>query len=140
MDTQLVGDDLFWCGVKIVLKNFDNQILLLKGERKEKSFWELPGGRIKIGESELDALHREMAEETGITAIDNVQPMTMNISKHRFFVSDDQPVGLIFSIFSGSVRSDVVTLSDDHSDYAWVTPEQAAQLVGDAYGKIFEKV
>lgn len=137
MNKNLITDDLFYCGVKIVLKNSDNKILLLKKPVKDKDFWELPGGRIQIGETELDALRREMAEETGITTIDNIHHITMLISKYRCATNDNQQVGLIFSVFGGTTESDTVTLSDDHKEYMWVTQEQATQLVDDAYGKLF---
>jgi|GEM_PF-1510629 len=34
--------DLFWLGVKIILKNKDDHILLLKVQKKNETFWELP--------------------------------------------------------------------------------------------------
>jgi ADP-ribose pyrophosphatase YjhB (NUDIX family) len=42
------------------------EILLIK---KQGGFWTLPKGRIKPGESERDAVAREVAEETGITGV-----------------------------------------------------------------------
>lgn len=44
----------------VVVDSFD-QVLLLKNERDE---WELPGGRIEIGESPEECVAREIAEET----------------------------------------------------------------------------
>jgi 8-oxo-dGTP diphosphatase len=42
------------------------EILLIK---KEGGFWTLPKGRIKAGETEQDAVAREVAEETSITGV-----------------------------------------------------------------------
>jgi 8-oxo-dGTP pyrophosphatase MutT (NUDIX family) len=39
------------------------EILIIK---KRNGFWTLPKGRMEPGESEEDALHREIAEETGL--------------------------------------------------------------------------
>jgi ADP-ribose pyrophosphatase YjhB (NUDIX family) len=42
------------------------QILLCRHEKPGKEYWLLPGGGVNIGESLVDALHRELAEEVGI--------------------------------------------------------------------------
>ncbi|MGR3910575.1 NUDIX hydrolase [Burkholderia sp. SR8] len=42
----------------------DEQVLLVA---RASSRWALPGGTIKRGETPLDAAHRELQEETGIT-------------------------------------------------------------------------
>jgi 8-oxo-dGTP pyrophosphatase MutT (NUDIX family) len=40
----------------------DGRVLLLRNERDE---WELPGGKLDLGEDPLDCVVREMAEEVG---------------------------------------------------------------------------
>jgi 8-oxo-dGTP pyrophosphatase MutT (NUDIX family) len=40
---------------------------LLLVRRIDDGYWELPGGRIEVGESAVDAVVREVAEESGIT-------------------------------------------------------------------------
>lgn len=51
----------FSVSVKGVVLDSRQRVLLLKNERDE---WELPGGRIEIGESPEDCVAREIAEET----------------------------------------------------------------------------
>lgn len=51
----------FPVSVKGVVRDSQQRILLLKNERDE---WELPGGRIEIGESPEGCVVREIAEET----------------------------------------------------------------------------
>lgn len=53
----------------LIIKN--NQILLIQS--KIHGLWELPGGGIELNENMLEALHREVYEETGykIAPLDN---------------------------------------------------------------------
>jgi 8-oxo-dGTP pyrophosphatase MutT (NUDIX family) len=52
----------FPISVKGVVLDPADRVLLLRNERDE---WELPGGRIEIGESPEECVAREIAEETG---------------------------------------------------------------------------
>lgn len=51
----------FSVSIKGVVLDSQQRVLLLKNERDE---WELPGGRIEIGETPEDCVAREITEET----------------------------------------------------------------------------
>ncbi|MFR9805443.1 NUDIX hydrolase [Pseudonocardia sp. RS010] len=48
-----------------VVRDDADRILLVR--RADDGFWELPGGRVEVGESAVDAVEREVAEESGVT-------------------------------------------------------------------------
>ena len=68
------------------------RILLCRHEKGDKQYWLLPGGGVNSGESLVDALHRELAEEVGIdeeiplegpaAIVDSIAPVRSFAAKH----------------------------------------------------------
>ncbi len=75
------------------LLRWEDRILLCRHEKAGRGeYWLLPGGGVNSGESLLDALHRELAEEVGvgddltfegpIALVDSISPKRTFSSKH----------------------------------------------------------
>jgi 8-oxo-dGTP pyrophosphatase MutT (NUDIX family) len=47
------------------VRNVAGEVLLVR--RIDDGYWELPGGRLEVGESAAEAVIREVAEESGVT-------------------------------------------------------------------------
>lgn len=69
-----------------------DRILLIRHEKPSREYWLLPGGGVNSGESLVDALQRELAEELGIDAelpvegpvaiVDSIAPVHSLPPKH----------------------------------------------------------
>ena len=111
---------------KALLINPKNEALILTlGEHKqkpEKSYKpDLPGGLVDPGESERDAVVREVAEETGIAL--SRQDLVMVYSSTEFFSDENKSVTK--HLFIGNVPSETtIELSWEHSEYNWIPLEE----------------
>jgi 8-oxo-dGTP diphosphatase len=94
----------------------DNKLLMMKRRMNDvhkPGQWDIPGGRLELGENPFDGLMRETQEETGLD-IEIVMPIDV-----RFFERDDnQKIQL--TIFICKPKSQDIKLSDEHTEYKWI--------------------
>ena len=133
----------------------DGKVLLLRlapkgGSAQTVGSFDLPGGRLRAGESLAEVLQRELWEECGVEItldapaaqtpvfVDEIRlPAASGIGKtyeaaqaiRLFFRFDDLPV-------------EKLTLGYEHDDYVWVAPQDAKELllfpgIGNVLAKVF---
>lgn len=98
-------------------------ILLLRraaSSSHDPGLWELPGGKMDYGEVLTEALAREVREETGLVVSVGRPILTWHFTKDPFWVTG---VTFVCDCTGGEIE-----LSDEHSEAAWVTPEEALAL------------
>lgn len=97
----------------------DNQYLLQNRVKQDWKGFTLPGGHIEKDESIVDAVIREMKEETGLT-IRN--PKLCGVK--QFPIEDGRYIVFLFSAdqFSGEV------ISSDEGEMHWVSKEELSSL------------
>ncbi|MBK5253572.1 MAG: NUDIX hydrolase [Peptostreptococcaceae bacterium] len=66
-------------GVRVVILDKENRILLVKQHHEERDIWLVPGGGIEDGETSADAGKREVFEETGLEI--NIKDMIWHVEE-----------------------------------------------------------
>ena len=112
----------FFVAVKALLFDQDKLLLVKRSDkaRGEHHYWELPGGRMEFGESPEEALLRELAEETGLSAKIFCPLQTWNFFREE----TTQIVGVTFLC---KATTNKVRLSDEHEAYVWVHLDEISQ-------------
>ena len=96
-----------------------NRILLQNRVKKDWQGYTLPGGHVEPGESFVDAVIREMKEETGL---DILKPRLVGIK--QFPIDDGRYIVLLFKTesFSGQV------VSSDEGEMEWVKYDRLSAI------------
>ncbi len=87
--------------------------------------WEDVTGRVHQFEEPEEALRREIREECGLE-VEIVKPLSVFHLFRGERTAEHELIGIIFWCRS---ESDEVRLSGEHSDYRWVTPSEALEVV-----------
>lgn len=92
------------------------RVLLCKrpSHKRHGDLWEFPGGKVEQGEGDLEAARRELAEELGVVVV--------RVGKVAFSVADPDSQ-FVIEFLPVEVDGDPICI--EHSELAWVTPEEA---------------
>ena len=109
------------CVGAIVADSQDRLLMIKRGHEPGAGLWSIPGGRIEPGETDAEAVVREMIEETGLTVevgrlIGRVQRPGLN--------------GAVVDIrdYAATVTGGTLRAGDDAADARWVAPGELASL------------
>ena len=105
--------------------NSDRHVLMVRTQ-KWSGLWGIPGGKIKLGESSIDALKRELKEETNLDISAIKFELVQDCIHSKEFYRDAHFVLLNYTC---QVRGQYeVKLNDEAQEFRWITPGQALQM------------
>ena len=98
----------------------DAKILLVRRARDPgRGRYSLPGGRVEWGETLQQALHREVAEETGLTIA------IIGLAGIREVLPASGGGHFVVLSYAARWTGGEVVLNDEHEGYEWVAPDDA---------------
>ena len=103
--------------VSALISHPNGKILLIRGPRRG---WEFPGGQVEEGENLIEALQREIQEESGIDA--SIGPLVGVYSNVK------SPTKLAFG-FLGDYVCGQLTTSDESLETEWIARHSALQRI-----------
>lgn len=111
-----------------IVRNGLGQVLLVR--RADDGYWELPGGRIEVGESASAAVVREVAEEADVTIKVTGLAGLYSDPGHVLAYPHEDGIYQQFAVCFHAFTPARDARSDHHetSAAAWFDPEQATRL------------
>ena len=110
--------------VGALIRNSEEKLLMIR-TYKWSNLWGIPGGKIKTNETSLDAVIREVWEETGLELHDIRFVMVQDcIGSKEFY----KPAHFLLLNYFAETDGNFVTLNDEADEYRWVTHEEALQM------------
>lgn len=111
--------------VGALIFNRAGDVLMLR-THKWSNLWGIPGGKTKYGETSLDALRREVKEETNLDITDIRFALVQDCIHSKEFYREAHFVLLNYTCVC--TASADVKLNDEANDFRWVRPELALKM------------
>jgi 8-oxo-dGTP diphosphatase len=112
--------------VVAVIRNNEGKYLVLKRSKREIAYpgmYTFPGGKIEDNDTVEETLIKEAEEEASL----NLKPGKILLKDKSFIRPDGQTVK-VFSYLCEVENSDNIKISDDFTDYKWVSFEDLKNI------------
>ncbi|MBY0504314.1 MAG: NUDIX hydrolase [Bryobacteraceae bacterium] len=113
-------------GVGALIIERGRVLLCRRGKPPYEGYWSVPGGLVELGEPVLEALHREVREETGLQVsvtrlaevYERINPDEDGRTEYHFVILD-----YLCRVESGTLKA-----GDDAADVRWFAAAELASL------------
>jgi 8-oxo-dGTP pyrophosphatase MutT (NUDIX family) len=129
----------FVVAVCAVIRDGDRVLAMRRAPTKDAGvgLWETVSGRVRPDEPLLDAMAREIAEETGLAVALDPRPVDAYVARRAA-----APMCVV--VYRGMRVAGEVRRSDEHDDHAWLTPaafraRTTLTRLADAVDRAFEE-
>lgn len=110
--------------VGALIFNSAGEALMIR-THKWSNLWGIPGGKIKYGEPSIEALEREIMEETALRVDDIRFALAQDcIASEEFF----REAHFVLLNYTCRTTGTEVTLNDEAEEYRWVKPAEALEM------------
>lgn len=129
-----MNEQKFHVGVKALIMNDKNEILILKTNPEDAPtwppHWDLPGGRIKENYSIEQTLYRELEEEIGTNKIEILELFDTCVANHKIPLNGGE-ISLFLVIYKCKLvdSTQEFKLNFEHLEYKWVSIDEAKELL-----------
>jgi 8-oxo-dGTP pyrophosphatase MutT (NUDIX family) len=109
----------FVLAVCAVIRDGDRVLAMRRAPHKDAGagLWETISGRVEPGEEPLDAIAREIHEETGLEVELDPRPIDAYAARRN-----EHPMCVI--VYRATRTGGEVVRSHEHDDHAWLTPHE----------------
>ena len=124
----LIDNDLAVCSSNVVVgclcRSSDKYLFLKRNpEKKHPLYWCVPGGKVNTGETERNAIIREVREETQLQVEARIELL------YRYFVDDGETQFSYYLFVADIDTPDEVVLNEtEHISFNWLNLEEACRL------------
>lgn len=117
-------DTLFLIGPRATIYNTKTNKVLLLQRNDGNNVWEIPGGKRENNEDIVDALKREVQEETGLIINEYKLVYVSPIFENHPILKPFLNIGYLCFVDNNDV-----IISNEHIDYKWVSVEEFHNLL-----------
>ncbi len=140
------NEAFFQVSVKAIVRNNAGEVLLLQATPaiinavvgRVGGHWDVPGGRVKVGEKLEQTLHREVSEEVGLDHFDAISFLVATMANVRLTLENGDEAGIVlFAYVCDLAAGSEIVLGDEHLGYKWCSVDEAVELLAPNYPDLF---